>query len=347
MSNHELAIIDGVQARINDLVAKGDLELPPGYAPGNAVREAYLILKEAVDRNKRPVLEVCTQESIALSLLNMVVLGLSPARKQVYFIPYGSKLTMMPSYLGNLMTAKRLNPHVRDIRSEVILEGDEVVISLNRGQKVIERHVQQFKTPTIDVIAGAYSMAIGNSGEVLQTVVMTKEEIFKSWAQSRQKPFDDRGNLKPNTVHAKFPQEMCKRTTANRLCKMLISTAVPPESFLNSAIQEIEVEAADAELEAAIAEHAGQTMISFDNQPTPTPNTEKKTTRRTRKKKETPAKETPAQEEQPAPQKEMALEVDDNKVSVSQQEPQEEPLPTPEEIPEAPAQPEDPFDPGF
>ena len=94
----EKNIADSVLAKITDFQRDKVLSLPKDYSPENALKSAFLILQETVDRDKKPVLTACTRESIASCLLDMVVQGLSPMKKQCYFIAYGNKLQMSRSY---------------------------------------------------------------------------------------------------------------------------------------------------------------------------------------------------------------------------------------------------------
>ena len=80
-------VVDSVLAKINTFEESGELKLPANYSAPNALKSAWLILQDAVDKNNQPVLVSCTRESIANSLLSMVVQGLSPVKNQCYFIP--------------------------------------------------------------------------------------------------------------------------------------------------------------------------------------------------------------------------------------------------------------------
>ena len=77
---------DVVLNTINDNTASGQLVLPEDYVVGNALKSAYLTLQGTKDKNFKPAMEICTQKSIANALLDMVVMGLNPAKKQCYFI---------------------------------------------------------------------------------------------------------------------------------------------------------------------------------------------------------------------------------------------------------------------
>ena len=87
-------VADAVLVKIAHFQKAGDIRLPADYSPENALKSAWLILLETKNREGKPVLETCTKESIANALLNMVIQGLSPVKKQCDFIAYGDKLTM-------------------------------------------------------------------------------------------------------------------------------------------------------------------------------------------------------------------------------------------------------------
>ncbi len=72
------------------------------------MKSAWLILQAAVDKDKKPVLEVCSKNSIANALLDMVVQGLNPAKKQCYFIAYGNGLACQRSYFGTMAVTKQV-----------------------------------------------------------------------------------------------------------------------------------------------------------------------------------------------------------------------------------------------
>ena len=112
-------LADAVLKKVQIFTANKDLRLPPDYSPENALKSAWLILLETKDSNKKPVLEVCTKESIANSLLKMVLLGLNPLKSQCDFITYGDKLSCDPSYFGNIALARR-HGGVKDIFATII-----------------------------------------------------------------------------------------------------------------------------------------------------------------------------------------------------------------------------------
>ena len=102
-------IVDSVMTRIEELQGSGRLQFPANYSPANALMSAWLMLQNTKDKNDKPVLQTCSRDSIYNALLDMVVQGLNPVKKQCYFIAYGSALTCQRSYFGAALLAKRTN----------------------------------------------------------------------------------------------------------------------------------------------------------------------------------------------------------------------------------------------
>lgn len=203
-------ITDQVNGKLVTLKNEG-LHLPPGYASANALKSAFFELQEVQDRNKKPALDVCTKESIANTLLDMVVQGLSPAKKQCYFIVYGNKLQLNRSYFGTQAVLKRLS-NVKDIWANVIYKGDTFDIEIVDGRETLKEHKTAFENRDNEII-GAYCIIEKTDGERVLTT-MTKKEIDKSWSKAKTK-----------NVQNDFPQEMAKRTVINRAAKAFVNTS--------------------------------------------------------------------------------------------------------------------------
>jgi recombination protein RecT len=210
-------ITNQVLAKINQFQQNGELTLPSSYSPENALKSAWLILQETVDLNKKPVLEACTKVSIANCLLDMVVQGLSPVKKQCYFIAYGSKLQLSRSYLGAIAVAKRVG-NVKEVRANCIFEGDEFEyeIDVNTGRLKIIKHKPSLENINLSKIKGAYAIIIYND-ETTSVEVMNIEQIKTSWNQGKAK-----GN---SPAHQNFSDEMAKKTVINRALKIVIGSS--------------------------------------------------------------------------------------------------------------------------
>ncbi len=200
-------ITEAVGKRIKVLEDEG-LALPEQYSAKNALSSAFFTLQKVYG------IEKATQESIANALLDMVTQGLSPAKTQCYFIVYGNELQMQRSYFGTVAALKRLT-NVSKVKAEVIHEGDVFEIGSNEDMEmIVTKFEPKFENMNKPII-GAFAMIKLEDGSINYTV-MTKEEIDKSWQQSRSKN---------NKVQQNFGQEMAKRTVLNRAAKMFINTS--------------------------------------------------------------------------------------------------------------------------
>lgn len=191
--------------------ANETLKLPKNYNVGNALKGAVLTLQQTMDKNGQPLMAVCTKDSIAQSLLEMVLQGLDVSSKQAYFIVRGSKLTLMRSYFGAVKVLKRL-PNIKDVYATVVYEGDDFEIDNEQGRTIIKTHNTSFANMDNEII-GAYATVEKNDGQKIITV-MTKKEINKAWSKTSSS----------GGTQKEYPQEMAKRTVINRACKMYINT---------------------------------------------------------------------------------------------------------------------------
>ncbi|HEM5490741.1 TPA: recombinase RecT [Streptococcus suis] len=202
-------ITDIVNSKIASLQDEG-LVIAPNYAPANALKSAFFKILKTKDRNKRPALEVCTKDSIANALLEMVTQGLSPAKSQCYFIVYGNELQLQRSYFGTMAVLLQLS-HIKSIKSEVIYQGDDFEIEIINGEKKFKKHETSWKNQD-NAIEGAYCIIEDSNGNEKLTL-MTKKEIEKAWSKTKT----------GGTTQKEFPQEMAKKTVINRAAKFYIN----------------------------------------------------------------------------------------------------------------------------
>lgn len=211
-------IAEAVLSRVNAMQESGGLVLPPDYNAGNALTAAYLDIQKTVDKNGKPAEQVCTPESATRALLDMVVQGLSPEKKQCYFIVHGNQLTLMRSYMGTVAAAKRFGG-VKDVFAQVIYKGDdfEMEIDPTTGKRKVTKHGQSLEDIEEGTLRGAYATVTLEDGSIYQEI-MTIDEIRKAWSQGSAY------GSKAKT-HEKFAQEMAKKTVINRACKLFINTS--------------------------------------------------------------------------------------------------------------------------
>lgn len=214
----ELAIdnkyIDGLSAQLTKKQEYG-LSFPSNYSVSNALNSAYLILQETTDRNQKPVLQSCSKQSIASSLIDMTVQGLNPVKKQCYFIAMGGKLKLMRSYQGTMAVAKRCG--VATVNAEIIYEGDTFKYHIENGVKYIDEHIQDFMNIDTDKIKGAYAVLTLEEGSTY-TEIMNIKQLKKAWSKGY-------GYKDGAGVHGDFTDQMAKKTVISRACKNIINSS--------------------------------------------------------------------------------------------------------------------------
>lgn len=249
----EKQITDIVFNKVVALQAKGAIDFPNNYSVGNALKSAYLILQEAKTREKKPVLQVCTQDSIANALLDMVVQGLNPTKQQCYFIPYGNQLTLSRSYLGTIALTKRLKG-VKDVVAYPIYKNDKLDIGFDilTGKTKINEFKPALDHKAQDLI-GALGIVVGEN-EILYLEYMNMEQIRNAWNQ---------GTMKGNSpAHKNFPDQMAIKTVINRVCKKYVNAADDSDKIADLISKT--AEEVDNELEIEMAENANAKELPLD-----------------------------------------------------------------------------------
>lgn len=256
LAKQEKTIVDSVQKRIAEMQNSGSIELPNNYSVGNALKSAYLILQETQTSGKKPVLQACTQESIANSLLDMATQGLNPSKDQCYFIAYGNKLTMERGYLGTIALTKRIKG-VKDVKGYAVYKDDKFELGfdiLTGKQKILEFCPGLNRDPKN--LVGAFALILGDN-EILHTEYMDINQIHKAWEQ---------GSMKGNSgAHKNFPDQMAIKTVINRACKFYVSTSDDSDKiaeFMNKSIEET-----DRELEEDKKDFANKEVIEIEEIP--------------------------------------------------------------------------------
>lgn len=242
--------ITAVLNKINEFTKSGGLTLPKDYSAGNSLQAAWLIILETKNLDKKPVLDVCTKESIANALFKMTVMGLNPMKKQCSFIAYGNVLTCQREYQGSIALAKRYG--LKSVKANVILKGDEFEFETNgeTGRKKIIKHTQTIGSLDGDIL-GAYAITDLGDGQI-DTEIMTMAQIRKAWEQGPTK-----GN---SPAHKNFPDQMCCKTVINRAVKTIINSSDDADLFEDEN-QETDVTASFVANE--VKEHANKEEIGF------------------------------------------------------------------------------------
>jgi len=249
----------GVLSRVKDLEKQGGLQFPENYSYQNALKTAWLMLQETTDSNQKLVLNSCSKTSIYNSLLNMVIQGLSPAKKQCYFVAYNGQLQLMRSYMGTVAVTKRLKA-VTDVKAFVIYEGDELDTEYNLDTATlnITKFNPKFENIDITKIKGAFAVILGEDGPIY-TEIMNIKQIQSSWGMGKSY-----GSGK-SKAHNNFAEEMAKKTVINRACKMFANTSDDSDILIDAFNKtDVDIETNDTSTEDEIKEKANSKEIDID-----------------------------------------------------------------------------------
>lgn len=208
------AFVDGLVVQLQEKEKYG-LTFPKDYNYSNELMGAYLILKETTDANKKPVLESCSQVSIANTLMDMVTLGVSMQKKQCYPVAYGGRLQCQISVYGNTCIARRYG--LKTIDAMCIYEGDTFTYHIENARIVIDEHKQDFLHINKDKIIGAYAIVTMDDGSQY-VELMNMDMIKQAWKQGYGYKENGSG------THQKFTDQMAMKTVKNRALKYIIRT---------------------------------------------------------------------------------------------------------------------------
>lgn len=211
-------ISEQVLSRIEQFQKDGSMILPKNYSVENHMKSAWLALQEVEDKEHHKALQICTKESIANSLLDMVLQGLSVSKKQGYFIVYGNKLIFQRSYFGTIALAKRAGGMVSEPVANVIYEGDDFLYEIDpkTAKVAIVKHSQKLENIDNSKIKGAYALVTLADGTT-QVTIMSMQQIRAAWGQGAMKG--------DSPAHKNFAEEMAKKTVIGRACKAIINSS--------------------------------------------------------------------------------------------------------------------------
>lgn len=255
-------ISEQVLSRIEQFQKDGSMILPKNYSVENHMKSAWLALQEVEDKEHHKALQICTKESIANSLLDMVLQGLSVSKKQGYFIVYGNKLIFQRSYFGTIALAKRAGGMVSEPVANVIYDGDDFQYEIDpKTAKVsIIKHSQKLENIDNSKIKGAYALVTLADGTT-QVTIMSMQQIRAAWGQGATK-----GN---SPAHKNFAEEMAKKTVIGRACKAIINSS--DDAWLYDG-KEDDADSDKASIQRDAAQHSDvqiidTTAVEFDDVP--------------------------------------------------------------------------------
>lgn len=260
-------ISEQVLSRIEQFQKDGSMILPKNYSVENHIKSAWLALQEVEDKEHHKALQICTKESIANSLLDMVLQGLSVSKKQGYFIVYGNKLIFRRSYFGTIALAKRAGGMVSEPVANVIYEGDDFLYEIDpkTAKVAIVKHSQKLENIDNSKIKGAYALVTLADGTT-QVTIMSMQQIRAAWGQGATKG--------DSPAHKNFAEEMAKKTVIGRACKAIINSS--DDAWLYDG-KEDDADSDKASIQRDAAQHSDvqiidTTAVEFDDVPEPSSN---------------------------------------------------------------------------
>lgn len=245
----DYSTFNGIMNNFLKMQDQQSIMAPANYSISNAIKTAYLELQGVEDRNGKPALSVCTPESINQALLEMVIKGLNPAKKQCYFIVYGNKLSLSVSYQGVITQMKRI-AGIKDVKAYPVYACDEfdVEFDILTGTQKLATYKPNIKERTKSQLIGAFAVVINDEGKLDQTEYMTMEQINAAWAMGAAK-----GNSK---AHRNFSDEMAMKTVVNRLSKRYLNNSDDYELF--------EDMRSESEFQTELSSNANNEALEFD-----------------------------------------------------------------------------------
>jgi len=251
----EKNIADNVLNRVKLFEETGTLNLPKNYSAPNALRIGWLMLQDLKNRDGQKALEYCTKESIANSLLRMIILGLNPMKRQGSFIMYGRELTFQREYQGTIAIAKRHG--VKKVTGCAVFKDDvfEYII-LEDGTKKVTKHVQTIESLESGVVKAAYATKVYEDGSTI-TEVMSMSQIKKAWQQGQTKG--------QSPAHINFPDEMAIKSVINRLLKPDVNSSDDADLFNDEGENEAPKDVVAENVKQQVEDNANRIEAGFEN----------------------------------------------------------------------------------
>ena len=206
--------------KIEEMGELNRIHFPDNYSPQNAIASAWLMIqdmKTKINGVEFPVLTACTKRSIANSVLDLVIQGLSLSKRQAYLIPYKQELTLQRSYFGTVSVAKRFDG-IKEVFAQCVYPSESFRYGYDEcGNTVIEKHVPLpiDKIGTEEFI-GVYAVVVKEDGSK-RTEIMSRQQVINAWGMGK--------GYGKSKAHREFPDQMAKKTVINRACKMSVNTS--------------------------------------------------------------------------------------------------------------------------
>ena len=200
-------------SKINQYVELG-MVLPENFNPTNSLKKARMMLNDMKVQGK-PVLDVCTKESVIQCLIDSCCKGLDYSEMQVYFIPRANIMTNLESVYGRIARAKRASRYYKPI-VQYVHEGDDfqIGVDVTNGKTIIKKHETSLDNLDKPIVA-AYTFVTDDNNDT-EVFIMTKREWLTSWKKSSN----------GGAVAKEFERDMIFRTIIKKSTKSLVNSNI-------------------------------------------------------------------------------------------------------------------------
>lgn len=230
-----------------------------GKVDANEAKHLMIVFAQKLgntfDKSGNPAIKVCSQDSIRQVAYEILNKRLDLSKSQTSLITYGTKLTLQDEYFGKIALCKR--ELGISIRGTIIHEGDVVDISIDsRGLRTIT-HKTSWNNYS-NKITGAWAAAYNEKGELVETDIMTYNEIYTSWLQSK-------GGIKD--THKKFTNEMARKTVEGRLAKHIYNKSDSKSGLYDAYDDNDEYEETETPEYTTYSSNNDVVEVDFSNEP--------------------------------------------------------------------------------
>jgi hypothetical protein len=182
--------------------------------------------------------EDCSAESRQQAIADALIQGLNPLEGHCEFVQAGQTLHLVRKPSGSIIVAQRVKRDLRDIRGQVIREGEIFEVEVVNGYKTIKKHglsLTSYNQP----ITGAYAVALNSKGLIEEMDMLSWLDILDIWHDARMQIKNEPivrkdGTLHPASDHARMPAQKAIETVIEHLCRAIIATC-PDEQLLMAA----------------------------------------------------------------------------------------------------------------
>lgn len=229
-----------------------------GKVDANEAKHLMIVFAQKLgntfDKAGNPAIKVCSQDSIRQVAYEILNKRLDLSKSQTSLITYGTKLTLQDEYFGKIALCKR--ELGISIRGTIIHEGDQVDISIDsRGLRTIT-HKTNWNNYS-NKITGAWAAAYNEKGELVETDIMTYNEIYTSWLQSK-------GGIKD--THRKFTNEMARKTVEGRLAKHIYNKSDSKSGLYDAYDDNDEYEETETQTYTTYSNNNDVVEVDFSNE---------------------------------------------------------------------------------